>query len=162
MVIVQVRHPHLPCFHTQRAPNFESSQTLPYLNLYHSSTNTSNLHAASFAGLTFLSIYLYHKLHPSHSRTSIFPHQNWRILISLVPLLGAILIAVTRIMDARHHPFDVLSGSFLGIMTAILGWRQYFPISWEDCADQSDGNLFLPITQQDDVDQGLEDSGAVD
>ena len=30
-------------------------------------------------------------------------------------------------MDARHHPFDVLSGSLLGITVAWCSYRQYFP-----------------------------------
>jgi diacylglycerol diphosphate phosphatase / phosphatidate phosphatase len=30
-------------------------------------------------------------------------------------------------MDARHHPFDVLSGSLLGILCAWGAYRQYFP-----------------------------------
>ena len=45
----------------------------------------------------------------------------------MVPSLGASLIAVSRIMDARHHPFDVISGSFLGILVAWAAYRQYFP-----------------------------------
>lgn len=45
----------------------------------------------------------------------------------MVPTLGAALIAASRIMDARHHPFDVLSGSLLGILTAWGAYRQYFP-----------------------------------
>lgn len=45
----------------------------------------------------------------------------------MIPTLGAALIAVSRIMDARHHPFDVISGSLLGIMMAYVAYRQYFP-----------------------------------
>lgn len=30
-------------------------------------------------------------------------------------------------MDARHHPFDVLFGSALGILVAWAAYRQYFP-----------------------------------
>lgn len=30
-------------------------------------------------------------------------------------------------MDARHHPFDVISGSMLGVLTAFCAYRQYFP-----------------------------------
>ncbi|KAL9609186.1 MAG: hypothetical protein Q9167_006024 [Letrouitia subvulpina] len=30
-------------------------------------------------------------------------------------------------MDARHHPFDVISGSLLGIAVAWCAYRQYFP-----------------------------------
>lgn len=45
----------------------------------------------------------------------------------LIPTLAAALIAISRIMDARHHPFDVISGSLLGILTAFAAYRQYFP-----------------------------------
>ena len=34
---------------------------------------------------------------------------------------------MTRIMDARHHPFDVLFGSALGVLVAWAAYRQYFP-----------------------------------
>ena len=30
-------------------------------------------------------------------------------------------------MDARHHPFDVISGSLLGMLVAWCAYRQYFP-----------------------------------
>jgi len=51
----------------------------------------------------------------------------WKTFIVLVPLLAAALIAVSRIMDARHHPFDVITGSMLGLVTAWVAYRQYFP-----------------------------------
>ena len=45
----------------------------------------------------------------------------------MAPTLGASLIATSRIMDARHHPFDVITGSLLGILVAWASYRQYFP-----------------------------------
>lgn len=45
----------------------------------------------------------------------------------LIPTLGAALIAISRIEDARHHPFDVVCGSLLGIVVAWYAYRQYFP-----------------------------------
>ena len=51
----------------------------------------------------------------------------WKTFIVLVPLLAAALVAVSRIMDARHHPFDVITGSMLGQATAWIAYRQYFP-----------------------------------
>lgn len=45
----------------------------------------------------------------------------------MIPTLAAALIAISRIMDARHHPFDVISGSALGMTVAWLAYRQYFP-----------------------------------
>lgn len=51
----------------------------------------------------------------------------WKTAIVLIPLLAASLVTVSRIMDARHHPFDVISGSLLGITSAWVSYRQYFP-----------------------------------
>ena len=76
----------------------------------------------SFAGLFYLSIYLAAKLHVLDSKGEV-----WKAFIVLLPSLGAALIAGSRIMDARHHPFDVLSGSLMGILVAWGSYRQYFP-----------------------------------
>ncbi|KAL8725111.1 MAG: hypothetical protein Q9166_007553 [cf. Caloplaca sp. 2 TL-2023] len=51
----------------------------------------------------------------------------WKTFIVMIPTLGAALIAVSRIMDARHHPFDVITGSMLGMVVAWGAYRQYFP-----------------------------------
>ena len=51
----------------------------------------------------------------------------WKSFIVMSPTLGAALIAISRIMDARHHPFDVISGSILGMTMAYISYRQYFP-----------------------------------
>lgn len=76
----------------------------------------------SFGGLFYLSIYLAAKLHVLDSKGEV-----WKAFVVLVPSLGAALIAGSRIMDARHHPFDVLSGSLMGILVAWGSYRQYFP-----------------------------------
>jgi hypothetical protein len=51
----------------------------------------------------------------------------WKTCIVLTPTVGATLVAVSRIMDARHHPFDVIFGSLLGVACAVGAYRQYFP-----------------------------------
>lgn len=78
--------------------------------------------SVSFAGLFYLSIYLAGKLHVLDAKGEV-----WRTFLVMVPALGAALITGTRIMDARHHPFDVLSGALLGILVAWGSYRQYFP-----------------------------------
>ncbi|KAJ4383985.1 hypothetical protein N0V86_000829 [Didymella sp. IMI 355093] len=78
--------------------------------------------SVSFAGLFYLSLYLAAKLHVMDAKGEV-----WRTFIVMVPTLGAALITGTRIMDARHHPFDVLSGASLGIFVAWAAYRQYFP-----------------------------------
>lgn len=77
---------------------------------------------AAFAGLFYLSLYLAGKLHVFDNKGEV-----WKTFIVLIPTLAASLIAGSRIMDARHHPFDVISGSFLGILVAWCAYRQYFP-----------------------------------
>lgn len=53
--------------------------------------------------------------------------EAWKALLVMVPLLAASLVAVSRIMDARHHPFDVITGSMLGVVCGFVAYRQYFP-----------------------------------
>lgn len=78
--------------------------------------------SSSFAGLFYLSLYLAAKLHVLDQKGEV-----WRTCIVLIPTLAASCIAMSRIMDARHHPFDVLFGSALGILCAWASYRQYFP-----------------------------------
>ncbi|KAF8578002.1 PAP2-domain-containing protein [Ramaria rubella] len=76
----------------------------------------------SFAGLGFLSFYLAGKLHLWDQRG--YTARSW---LSLVPLLGAALVAVSRTMDYRHHWEDVVVGSLLGLTYSFFSYRQFFP-----------------------------------
>lgn len=78
--------------------------------------------SVSFAGLFYLSLYLAAKLHVLDAKGEV-----WRTFLVMVPTLGAALITGTRIMDARHHPFDVISGAMLGVLVSWASYRQYFP-----------------------------------
>lgn len=53
--------------------------------------------------------------------------EAWKTIVVLIPFLAAALVAVSRIMDARHHPFDVITGAMLGFFVAWASYRQYFP-----------------------------------
>lgn len=70
----------------------------------------------------YLSLYLAAKLHVLDAKGEV-----WRAFIVLVPTLAAAVITGTRIMDARHHPFDVIFGALLGMLVAWAAYRQYFP-----------------------------------
>ncbi|KAF2876965.1 phosphatidic acid phosphatase type 2/haloperoxidase [Massariosphaeria phaeospora] len=78
--------------------------------------------STAFAGLFYLSLYLAAKLHVLDSKGEV-----WKSFIVLIPTLAACLVSGSRIMDARHHPFDVLSGAAMGILVAWGSYRQYFP-----------------------------------
>lgn len=78
--------------------------------------------SSSFAGLFYLSLWISGKLHIMDNRGEV-----WKAIVVMVPTLAATLVAVSRIMDARHHPFDVITGSMLGVLCAYISYRQYFP-----------------------------------
>lgn len=50
-----------------------------------------------------------------------------QVLVALAPLVGAALIAISRLEDYRHDVFDVTVGSALGITMAYCSYRRYFP-----------------------------------
>ena len=58
-----------------------------------------------------------------------------RALAFLAPLLGALMIAVSRLEDYRHDVYDVTCGSLLGIITAYLSYRRYYPSLWSPSCD---------------------------
>ncbi|KAK4688621.1 diacylglycerol diphosphate phosphatase / phosphatidate phosphatase, partial [Tremellales sp. Uapishka_1] len=76
----------------------------------------------SFAGLGFLSCFLAGKMHLYDKRG----HRT-RAWIALVPCVGAMMVAISRTEDNRHHWQDVLVGSLLGLFIAWLSYRTYFP-----------------------------------
>ncbi|KAF9069836.1 PAP2-domain-containing protein [Rhodocollybia butyracea] len=94
----------------------------------------------SFAGLGFLAFYLAGKLH-------LFDHKGHvgKAWISLAPFAGALLVAISRTMDYRHHWEDVVVGSLLGILMAYFSYRQYYP----DLASKSCHRPYAPRIKRD-------------
>jgi diacylglycerol diphosphate phosphatase/phosphatidate phosphatase len=83
----------------------------------------ATLMKVGFAGLVFLSLYLAGKLRLFVVKTGYF----YRAFICSVPILGAVLIGVSRIRDYKHHTWDVVIGALLGIIFANFAYRQYYP-----------------------------------
>ena len=49
------------------------------------------------------------------------------VLLALAPLIGAALIAISRLEDYRHDVYDVTVGSILGIVVAYFSYSRYYP-----------------------------------
>ncbi|OAX82419.1 hypothetical protein ACJ72_03230 [Emergomyces africanus] len=76
----------------------------------------------AFAGLGYLAIFFAGQLHVFRPRTGLA-----RFLFSFSPLLGALMIALSRLADYRHDTYDVTIGSLLGISVAYFTYGRYFP-----------------------------------
>lgn len=49
----------------------------------------------------------------------------YMIIIAFVPLAVAFFIAASRWFDFRHHAFDIIIGSLMGLVFAWVGFRLY-------------------------------------
>ncbi|CAE6452588.1 unnamed protein product [Rhizoctonia solani] len=78
--------------------------------------------SGSFAGLSFLSYYMAGKLH-------MFDEQGYtaKVWVTLMPFLVALLVAISRTVDNRHHWQDVTVGGIVGMNIAYFAYRQYYP-----------------------------------
>jgi len=76
----------------------------------------------SFSGLGYLALFFSGQMHVFRSRTDLA-----RVLVTLAPLLGAALIAMSRLADYRHDVYDVTFGSILGMSVAYFSYRRYYP-----------------------------------
>ncbi|KAG1160078.1 hypothetical protein G6F37_004313 [Rhizopus arrhizus] len=81
----------------------------------------------SFAGLGYLSFYIAGKL-----RLFDQMGHTYKGFCTIFPFLGAMLVAISRTEDYRHHWHDVFIGALLGIVCAYFSYRQYYPSLGQD------------------------------
>ncbi|KAL2832064.1 PAP2 superfamily-domain-containing protein [Aspergillus cavernicola] len=100
----------------------------------------------SFAGLTYFSLWLCSKFsiklpHLAHSpltqdlrarnrlaiRDSGAAPPIYLVIAAFVPFAVAFFISASRWFDYRHHGFDIIFGSLMGVVFAWVGFRLYSP-----------------------------------
>ncbi|KAG0284148.1 hypothetical protein BGZ96_011475 [Linnemannia gamsii] len=82
----------------------------------------TRLQSSAFAGLVYLSLWMAGKMH-------VFDRKGYSLkpVLLFMPILGAILIAVSRVDDYRHSATDVTWGAIIGIFFAVFSYHQYYP-----------------------------------
>jgi len=76
--------------------------------------------STSFAGCVFLSTYL-----AAHLR--LYRNGNcFKLLLVILPLICAIWLATSRIVDHHHNPFQIFVGILIGIFSALYAYRLTF------------------------------------
>ncbi|KAL1568385.1 putative lipid phosphate phosphatase 3, chloroplastic [Salvia divinorum] len=76
----------------------------------------------SFAGLTFLSLYLAGKIKCFDSKGHVA-----KLCLIILPLLAACLVGISRVDDYWHHWQDVFAGGLIGLVVATMCYLQFFP-----------------------------------
>jgi diacylglycerol diphosphate phosphatase / phosphatidate phosphatase len=83
----------------------------------------------AFAGLGYLALSLAGQLGALRPGAAVL-----KLLVCLIPIVAAAGIAISRLEDYRHDPYDVSAGSALGMLVAWLSYRRYFPgLRTENC-----------------------------
>ncbi|PNH09835.1 Lipid phosphate phosphatase 1 [Tetrabaena socialis] len=81
----------------------------------------------SAAGLGFLTFFLLGQLRAFSMPPGGRAGRLWRFLVALLPGFGAIVVAVTRVLDYWHYPSDVLTGLAIGFLTSFFVYRLVYP-----------------------------------
>jgi len=92
----------------------EATQKEIYESVYSHPSGHASL---SFAGLGFLSLFLYHLL-LSHKPTT--RNHLWKIVVFMVPIFAAATVAATRTRDYWHNFDDTLYGALIGFGCATM------------------------------------------
>lgn len=103
--------------------------------------------ATSTCVYVYLSCWFYLRLYP-YNRLGF-----WKFATPLAIALFPFFVAITRVLDYRHHYTDVISGGILGFIMGLLSFRFYYklsfppvfepeiPVSLKDTSGQQDAML---------------------
>lgn len=80
--------------------------------------------SVAFASFGFIAYYIGAKLHAFDARGR---GHTWRLCVAVIPLVIALLVAVSRTCDYHHHWQDVTFGGLIGLFAGYASYRQYFP-----------------------------------
>jgi len=77
---------------------------------------------AAWAGLFYLSLYFNAQLKVMSAHNPAY----WKMVMFFAPLLGAFLISGSKTIDAHHNWYDLVVGGIIGILCALVAFRQTF------------------------------------
>jgi len=82
---------------------------------------------AAWAGLFYLALYFNAQLKVVGAHNPAY----WKMVMFFAPLLGAFLISGTKTIDAHNNWYDLVVGGIIGILCALVAFRQTFAAIWD-------------------------------
>lgn len=82
---------------------------------------------AAFGGFVFLYLYLNAKL-------KVFSNYHpamWKLIVTYIPILGAVLIGGALTIDEFHNWYDIIAGAIIGTMFAFSAYRMVYASIWD-------------------------------
>ncbi|KAK6212076.1 pap2 superfamily protein [Colletotrichum tabaci] len=82
---------------------------------------------AAFAGLGYLFLYL-------NAKFKVFSDYHpamWKLIITYIPILGAVLIGGALTIDEFHNWYDIFAGAAIGIVFAFSSYRMTYAAIWD-------------------------------
>jgi len=76
----------------------------------------------AFSVMSYLSFYIAGQIHLMDKKSYI-----WKYFVVSVPYMIAIMVALSRVFDYRHHWQDVTIGSIIGLFFGIVTYYYYYP-----------------------------------
>ena len=97
---------------------------------------------AAWACYFFLFLYLNAKFKPWSNRMGSFA----KLMMTMWPLVAALLVACSVVTDYHHHWYDAVAGAIIGILTAFCGYRAVYASVWDFRYNH------IPLSRNEEVD----------
>ena len=107
------------------------SVTIPYLLPYSFSSASKTPMSSAGAKADDVSLQSKTDVFSSHTNSSVPLHRQaaappaYLFILPLIPISVATYVAATRYSDFRHHGFDIIFGSLMGIVSSSISFRMY-------------------------------------
>lgn len=139
-----------------------SPNSLPPSGINSNGTSSST-HSPQIPTSTLLPLHSFSNISSSPSTSPSLSLPMDRSNLRLLPyslLLVALIVAMSRLIDYRHHWQDVFVGGIVGIISALIGYWWYFSslfsldsgreksLRWSKVISREDGESVTPVTYE--------------
>ncbi|ORX80218.1 hypothetical protein K493DRAFT_362313 [Basidiobolus meristosporus CBS 931.73] len=95
--------------------------------------------STAFCGWSYFSLYMFGKLKVYNGT-----HHFWKLVITVIlPLVVAVWVSASRILDFNHFFYQLLFGGILGLISSYFAYQLHFDFMWMHSLDYR--NSHIPV-----------------